>query len=257
MPGQQQIFAGSIEAAPKDYTVAANVELTLRAVNANFTDNGAGEDWLPAVVLISDSGHIIARAVDQGVTVTAGGDAEVSWFPGVKHAAGAAVSPAAWMTVALDTDAGDTAFVVDDNTATHVQFPHQGNNGQTGVVQARFAAGGTFDGILLKDPNYLYFFQSSLLWHFSGFKQYGLIEGPGQNLDNGTVVGAVSNHGEQPAATFDNSGVFLGDGLWAVDYKTYLPETVPVAITLDAFQQSGGTQEVLRANLTVIAFPIF
>ena len=88
MPDQRQIFAGAVTAAPDDYTINADVELTLIAVNANFTDNGAAVDWLPAVVLISDSGHVIARALDQGVTVTAGDNAEVSWFPGVKHAGG-------------------------------------------------------------------------------------------------------------------------------------------------------------------------
>lgn len=115
MPDQQQIFAGSVEAAPKNYTLAGNTELLLRAVNATFTDNGAASDWLPAVELISDSGHVIARAVDQGVIVTAGDDAEVSWFPGVKHAAGAASSatPAAsaylW-TQSAKTFTGNVGF---------------------------------------------------------------------------------------------------------------------------------------------------
>src|SRR5689334_15295890 len=84
MPGQRQIFRGATVDAPNNYDVDANVELTLKAVNANFTDNGATGDWLPAVVLISDSGHVIARALLPDVKVTAGDDAEVSWFPGVK-----------------------------------------------------------------------------------------------------------------------------------------------------------------------------
>ena len=97
MPDQRQIFAGAVTAAPDDYMINAGVEFTLVAVNADFTDNGAATDWLPAVELVSDSGHVIARAVDQGVKVTAGSDAEVSWFPGVKHAAaGAAASGAQW-----------------------------------------------------------------------------------------------------------------------------------------------------------------
>lgn len=88
MPEQTQIFHGAVDAAPNDYTLADNVEFLLYAVNANFTDNGAAGDWLPAVVLLSDSGHVIARALLPDVRVTAGDDAEVSWFPGVKPGAG-------------------------------------------------------------------------------------------------------------------------------------------------------------------------
>lgn len=93
MPEQQQISVPQVTAAPSNYTLAPNVELILKAVNADFTHNGAAVDWLPAVVLISDSGHVIARAVDRNVKVTAGDDAEVSWFPGVKNA-GAAITSA-------------------------------------------------------------------------------------------------------------------------------------------------------------------
>lgn len=82
MPDQQQIFAGAIEAAPKDYTVGDNVELTLISVHAEFRDSGAAGDWLPAVQLISDSGHVIDTAAEQGVKVSAGGDADGSFFPG-------------------------------------------------------------------------------------------------------------------------------------------------------------------------------
>lgn len=85
MPDQQQIFAGAVSSAPKSYTIDSTVELTLIAVTAEFVDNGAASQWLPCVELVSDSGHVIARALDQGVTVTAGQDAEVSWFPGVKR----------------------------------------------------------------------------------------------------------------------------------------------------------------------------
>lgn len=81
MPAQAQILNLAIEAVPDDYTLDPGVEFELVAVTAEFADNGAGSDWLPCVELISDSGHVIARAADQGVKVTAGSDAEVSWFP--------------------------------------------------------------------------------------------------------------------------------------------------------------------------------
>jgi hypothetical protein len=66
--------------------------MRLKAVYAEFTDNGAAVNWLPCVTILSDSGDIIGRAVDQGVMVTAGSDADVTWFPGVKAAAAAAAT---------------------------------------------------------------------------------------------------------------------------------------------------------------------
>src|SRR5438045_2221080 len=89
MPRDTQIVRSAVRAAPKDYTIDSNVELILRSVHAQFADNGAGSDWLPCVDLISDSGHTIARCCDPNVKVTAGDDAEASWFPDVKPAAAA------------------------------------------------------------------------------------------------------------------------------------------------------------------------
>lgn len=80
-----QIYNGDVGNGLSDYTLPGRSELILKAVNATFTDNGAAGDWLPAVVVLSDSGHVIARCVDQAVRVVGGDGAEVSWFPGVKN----------------------------------------------------------------------------------------------------------------------------------------------------------------------------
>lgn len=125
MPEQQQIFDGAVAAAPKDYTLAANVEFVLKCVNASFTDNGAAGDWLPAVVLVSDSGHVIGRGVDQGVKVTAGSDAEVSWFPGVKHAAAAASGTTlAFARAWNDSFSGDSAQSIPAGATRNGSFAH-------------------------------------------------------------------------------------------------------------------------------------
>ena len=137
MPAQAQILNLAIEGVPDDYTLDPGVEFELVAVTAEFTDNGAGSDWLPCVELISDSGHTIARAADQGVKVTAGSDAEVSWFPWLTNA-GASVTPTAtrlpWCLAEgdLPTNSGlpsyftfdtkDTADYQLDGTASHVQI---------------------------------------------------------------------------------------------------------------------------------------
>jgi hypothetical protein len=80
-----QIFRGAVTDAPVNYELPDSVAFILKCVNADFTDDGAAAAWLPCVTILSDSGHVIARAVDQAVSVEAGGDAEVSWFPGVKN----------------------------------------------------------------------------------------------------------------------------------------------------------------------------
>jgi hypothetical protein len=80
-----QIASSAVRDGKSDYLVPDAAQFTLKAVNALFSDNGAAGDWLPAVVLISDDGQIIARAADQAVKVVGGDDAEVSWFPGVKN----------------------------------------------------------------------------------------------------------------------------------------------------------------------------
>ena len=121
-----QILATGEQAAPLDYVIKDTVVLNLKAVSALFTDNGAGGDWLPSVVLLSDSGHVIARASDQGVKVTAGNDAEVSWFPGVKPSAaatpagGTAVFARAWN----DSGAGDPSQTVNAHTRATSSFAH-------------------------------------------------------------------------------------------------------------------------------------
>jgi hypothetical protein len=96
VPHDTQIFVGKNRDGSSDYDIPSGAEIRVLAVNANFADNGAGTDWLPAVVMFSDSGSVIARALLPDVKVTAGDDAEVSWFPGVKSGGGASSGVAAW-----------------------------------------------------------------------------------------------------------------------------------------------------------------
>lgn len=87
-----QIFRGAVSDVPAVYELPSGVAFILKAVNASFDGSGAAGAFLPCVTILSDSGHVIARAVDQAVSVDAGSDAEVSWFPHVKNAA-AGVTP--------------------------------------------------------------------------------------------------------------------------------------------------------------------
>src|SRR5438128_1549498 len=139
----RQILGSGTKAAPLDYTLPPSVALRLKAVEALFTDNGAAVDWLPAVVILSDSGNVIARAVDQSVKVTAGDDAEVSWFPGVKHAGGASTVTVAQPFVSqarttLQTITSGVVTALAPNVFTQAQ----------GYVPGTFATGGLPSGTL-------------------------------------------------------------------------------------------------------------
>src|SRR5882724_2422579 len=85
-----QIYSGQKVAAPSTYELPKAAEFILKCVNADFDGAGAAGDYLPCVTIVSDSGQVIARAVDQDVKVAAGSDAEVSWFP-IRRRRGAAV----------------------------------------------------------------------------------------------------------------------------------------------------------------------
>jgi hypothetical protein len=75
---------------PANYTLPDAAELRLKAVYADFDGGGAAAEWLPTVTILSDSGDVIARAADQDVSVAAGDDASVSWFPRVRRRGDAA-----------------------------------------------------------------------------------------------------------------------------------------------------------------------
>jgi hypothetical protein len=253
----EPIFEPGPVDTPFVYTVSGTGEIVPRACQAVYDGSGAGGDYVPAVIFRSQAGHVIARAILQS-TVTAGDDAEVSWFPGVKAAAAAA--PAAGLPIygllALSVENfGDTGVVIPNNTVTDVQFPHQDASGSGAFA---FGPSTTYsDTVRLTSFDYLYVFRASARWHLTGFKQQTVIEGPSPVSPTPTIFGPLDNHGQTPANTFTTGGVFLGDNLWAVDTKTFVPETLPGLVTLQVFQTSGIDQTLDEANLLVIAYQVF
>jgi len=124
-----QILRPASGAVPIAYTLPDAAELRLKAVYAEFTDTGAAQDWLPCVTILSDSGDVIGRAVDQGVKVTAGSDADVTWFPGIKHAAAAAAGGGAPDYLLLQgTAAGVTSPAIGDNDHAKFQYANRQTN---------------------------------------------------------------------------------------------------------------------------------
>jgi len=95
----EPVVSTSVVAAPKDYDIPQAQEILLLSVEAEFMDNGAAVDWLPAVQVLDNNGNVLATAADQGVKVTAGDDASVTWFPGVKHAAAAAPAGSSFVPI--------------------------------------------------------------------------------------------------------------------------------------------------------------
>lgn len=121
--------------APKDYSIPAAQQIRLLSVSAVFVDNGAASDWCPAVVIEDNNGNALVRAADKGVTVTAGSDAEVSWFPGVKAAAAATVTSSSVFAQAfLDSIGhGDSAQVVNAGATNNGDFPHASTTDATTI----------------------------------------------------------------------------------------------------------------------------
>jgi hypothetical protein len=85
-----QILRAASGAVPSNYTLPDAAELRLKAVYAELDGSGAAGTYLPCVTIISDSGDVIARAVDQDVSVAAGASADVTWFPRVRRRGAAA-----------------------------------------------------------------------------------------------------------------------------------------------------------------------
>src|SRR5512146_1308939 len=76
--------------APLSYTVPGATAIRIKQVHVAYVDNGAGADWLPMVRIVSDSKHTMGQASDQGVKVTAGSDASVTFFPVRRSGSGGA-----------------------------------------------------------------------------------------------------------------------------------------------------------------------
>ena len=77
----EPVRSTSVVTAPKDYSIPHAQQIQLLSVQASFIDNGAASTWIPAVQILDNNGNVLVTAADQGVTVTAGGSADVSWFP--------------------------------------------------------------------------------------------------------------------------------------------------------------------------------
>lgn len=86
-----QILAPGVQAAPLDYTVQAGQEILLKSLFASFDGSAAASAFLPAIQILSDSGHVVGTYITQA-TVAAGGSADVSFGPFLRGQAAAAAA---------------------------------------------------------------------------------------------------------------------------------------------------------------------
>ena len=77
----RQFVLGGTESAPADWVPPAALEIIPKTAFATFDGTNAAGAFLPALEIISDSGHTVAICATEAV-VAAGASAVVSWFPG-------------------------------------------------------------------------------------------------------------------------------------------------------------------------------
>lgn len=76
------IVSRAIVAAPKDYTLGANEELSLKAVRALIDGSGAAGPFLPVLQIVAPDGTVMWQGFPFS-SLAAGVSADVSWFPGL------------------------------------------------------------------------------------------------------------------------------------------------------------------------------
>lgn len=84
---EKQITGFGKKAAPNQRVTKDSEHFELLAVQATFDGSGASADFVPAVVVISDSGEVVGRFPASAV-VSAGGSAEVTFAPFLRDARG-------------------------------------------------------------------------------------------------------------------------------------------------------------------------
>jgi hypothetical protein len=95
--------------APLGYTLAPGQTVEVDAATAIFDGTGASGDFVPALAFYANNGRLIARAIVPS-TVTAGDEAEVSFFPSAPVSAGSGgpfTPPWFWDGAPIQLYAGD------------------------------------------------------------------------------------------------------------------------------------------------------
>ena len=116
----------ALATAPKDYVVAANVVLALKAVSAIINGSASSGTFLPAVQLVAPDGTVMWTAVPPS-PIAAGESAVMSWFPGggVEEAAESS-TPTAGGIARLGSSAGTLTVSNPTGPTANVDMPTTG-----------------------------------------------------------------------------------------------------------------------------------
>jgi len=228
------IRSSVVTAAPKDYAIPPSQEIILLSVTAEFIDNGAAGDWLPAVVILDNNGNALCRAVDQGVKVTAGGDAEVSWFPGVKVGGGGVqtVTPEyafLYLGRALP-GSGDPTQTIPSGVVTPIAWHERG------------FAGGFAEGSMVSPA----FGATSLVWAVVGPNAITLtVTWPSAAFDRYIEIGVTGPQdiGTLASPRLRTSATPDGDRMTLTAVVAGDP-SVPTSVSANLFQASGVDQAI-------------
>jgi hypothetical protein len=125
--------------APHEYVVPAAQSFDLLGVRATFDGAGAAGDFLPALQIISDAGHILSQTV--GSVVAAGGSADVTFAPFLRGTATATASGG----IKYDTEPQTGTYLYVQTTGTDPVF------GYANVWDDVNQSGSLYTGPLLMD----------------------------------------------------------------------------------------------------------
>lgn len=218
----EPVRSTAIEAAPKDYSIPAAQQIRLLSVRASFTDNGAASDWLPALQILDNNGNVLVTAADQGVKVTAGSDADVSWFPGVKVAAAAAA--AGTMSYAHgynNTVQGDPNIVVNAGANKNAPFAHVSTSNAAVMSWSTFISGN--DQLDLKvDGLYLCYGAAQFDIGGANMAAFPFKSGAAGELPNDSWDNLDPNNFVDPAGLSTNQGYTIYNRVGGTPSSTHL-----------------------------------
>lgn len=213
----EPVRSTKVVAAPKDYSIPLAQQIQLLSVRAQFLDNDAGGNWLPALQILDNNGNVLVTAADKNVSVTAGASADVSWFPGVKPQAASSSTGAAisWAYISgngasVNCPATSTTRLAADATTFYTNAP--------AMYDTHLSGGGVQGLRILQDGHYEFTMSAILRTLPSAGDQYQIFaEGGGELPDYTLAPNSIvfPTNGILATGSLETGGVFCVGGFIA------------------------------------------
>lgn len=236
------LLAAGGDDAPLSYVVPGTAAIRIKQIHVAYVDNGASGNWLPAVRIVSDSSHTMGLAADQGVVITGGNDASVTFFPGVKHAtAGAAATGAAWGRATIGNF--DAHPNVPALSSIFLPFAHF-ETSDSSVI----------DITTLSNPNDAFLLKAQGMYYMSGAVTWVAFSAPRYAIwDTGAIQ--VDTHGVTGDDSADASTRFTLGSWWDHDTAMVVPSSPPITASLRVFNGDAIDHPVTLAWAAVYYWP--